>query len=159
MNHLFTATLHFTYTSLLYWYFAFYLTSEWISRRETSKWSMRGTRKPLQDYEARMQAHRDNVRWVQYSLEATSALLRRQFVHSHLLCVRPSHMNLGTFAVYKHFVLNCNDFGTPAFDKASMVRFLGEAFLSNYSSGMVATACTAAVSACTSARGDVRWRY
>jgi hypothetical protein len=70
-----------------------------------------------------MRAHRDNAHWTQYSLEATATLLRRQFVHSHLLLVRPSQMNLGTFAVYKNFVLNCNDFGTPTFDKAPMVKF------------------------------------
>lgn len=63
--------------------------------------------------------HRDNKRYVEWNLEATSQKINKKFPQSLVLTIKPSNMYLMTFSVYSNFVeffelakpLHCQDYG------------------------------------------------
>jgi len=57
----------------------------------------------VQDLEEVQRGHRDNKRYLQWSLEATSEILTQAF-SQHVLVIRPSRMELKTFSCFDNFV-------------------------------------------------------
>ncbi|XP_066974438.1 mitochondrial protein C2orf69 homolog isoform X2 [Macrobrachium rosenbergii] len=66
----------------------------------------------VQDYPEVMEAHRDNKRYVEWSLTETTSLLASKFPSHHILVVKPSRMERKTFSCYDNFVTS-NSVGAP----------------------------------------------
>ncbi|XP_068218083.1 mitochondrial protein C2orf69 homolog [Palaemon carinicauda] len=66
----------------------------------------------VQDYPEVMEAHRDNKRYVEWSLTGTASLLASKFPSHHILVVKPSRMERKTFSCYDNFVTS-NSVGAP----------------------------------------------
>lgn len=66
----------------------------------------------VQNCEDNMLAHRDNQRYIKWSLEKTCLHLSMAFKNSQIFVVRPSRMYLNTFSCYDNFV-DSNMTGAP----------------------------------------------
>uniref|UniRef100_UPI00358F1A1A mitochondrial protein C2orf69 homolog n=1 Tax=Myxine glutinosa TaxID=7769 RepID=UPI00358F1A1A len=66
----------------------------------------------VQNYRAKMAAHRDNFHWQRWSLEDTTELLSRRFPDSFVWLIPASRMHLQKFSCYDNFVTS-NLFGAP----------------------------------------------
>ncbi|TRY64364.1 hypothetical protein TCAL_11725 [Tigriopus californicus] len=66
----------------------------------------------VQDFRDHMIKHRDNHKYQDWCLEATSQLLSKSSPGSHILIIKPSVLELGTFSCYHNFV-ESNKFGAP----------------------------------------------
>uniref|UniRef100_A0A1B6GQ05 Uncharacterized protein n=1 Tax=Cuerna arida TaxID=1464854 RepID=A0A1B6GQ05_9HEMI len=66
----------------------------------------------VQDYSETMEAHRDNKKYVQWSLDNIALLLKSYHPESHIVIVKPTRMEFKTFACYNNFVPS-NNCGVP----------------------------------------------
>lgn len=67
----------------------------------------------VQDFRENMLKHRDNHKYEEWCLEATSQILSKSSPSSHILIIKPSVLELGTFSCYHNFV-ESNKFGAPS---------------------------------------------
>ncbi|XP_065665279.1 mitochondrial protein C2orf69 homolog isoform X2 [Hydra vulgaris] len=68
----------------------------------------------VQDFRDKMQAHRDNYVWKDFSLENTAKIIYDHFELALVVVIRASRLHLNTFASYKNFV-DGNLFGVPKY--------------------------------------------
>ena len=66
----------------------------------------------VQDFRAKMLAHRDNKAYARYSLEDTAAFLSEAMTSTRVLVVKPVKMEWGSFSRYENFV-ESNEVGAP----------------------------------------------
>ena len=66
----------------------------------------------FQDFRENMLKHRDNKRFVNWSIEETADILRKAFPSANLWLMKAAMMHLGTFSVYSNFV-ESSRFGNP----------------------------------------------
>ena len=66
----------------------------------------------VQDLTEKMKMHRDNKKYLQWSLEETASLLTRSYPDHFIMVVRPKRMERATFSCYDNFV-ESNFCGAP----------------------------------------------
>jgi len=66
----------------------------------------------VQDYRYEMMAHRDNCRYVEWSLEETMKIMRDRFTQHTCIIIHPARMHVKTFSGYDNFVLS-DAIGSP----------------------------------------------
>lgn len=66
----------------------------------------------VQDYRSDMLAHRDNCRYMEWSLEATMHIMRERFPQHTCIIIHPARMHVKTFSGYDNFVLS-DAIGSP----------------------------------------------
>ncbi|XP_024939332.1 UPF0565 protein C2orf69 homolog isoform X3 [Cephus cinctus] len=71
----------------------------------------------VQDLKSCMEKHNDSKRYLMWSLENTLSILSKRFPQSHIMIVRPSRMEIKSYAVfscYDNFVPG-DEYGVPSF--------------------------------------------
>ena len=71
----------------------------------------------VQDWEEEMLKHKENHKYVKWSLEGTVRILSENWPESHIIVIRPSHLEHGTFSCFKNFVELTDSTGTPKFTR------------------------------------------
>ena len=66
----------------------------------------------VQDLSNKMQIHRDNKKYIKWSLEETAILLSRAYPSHSIMVIRPNRMERSTFSCYDNFV-ESNFCGAP----------------------------------------------
>jgi len=66
----------------------------------------------VQDLSNKMQIHRDNKKYIKWSLEETAVLLSRAYPSHSIMVIRPKRMERSTFSCYDNFV-ESNFCGAP----------------------------------------------
>ena len=66
----------------------------------------------VQDLSSNMKLHRDNQKYLRWSLEETAALLSRSYPDNYIMVVRPNRMERSTFSCFDNFV-ESNSCGAP----------------------------------------------
>ena len=66
----------------------------------------------VQDLSSNMKLHRDNQKYLRWSLEETASLLSRSYPDNYIMVVRPNRMERSTFSCFDNFV-ESNSCGAP----------------------------------------------
>jgi len=67
----------------------------------------------VQDLGEEQRLHRDNSRYLAWSLENTTEVLTQAFPNHNIFTIRPSKKTLKTFSCFDNFVASCDGIGSP----------------------------------------------